>query len=190
MWTHTLRWRGGASPTQNRDHIFLILEVKKSFPTIHAQKGPRRTKRGLISEVFLPESKLVKRCTRTRGRLWYIPNTEPGKARWLARENWKEMSHISDSNYHEGGILSLSPPVCICTCIFFSFLVNTCFFLIHFYKVEGPRPCLWPLVPGSLVTGFQSSHCCSLTSNSGQELKLPQAAAGQGHSRSASHLEF
>ena len=119
MWTHTLRWRGGASPTQNRDHIFLILEVKKSFPTIHAQKGPRRTKRGLISEVFLLESKLVKRCTRTRGRLWYIPNTEPGKARWLARENWKEMSHISDSNYHEGGILSLSPPVCICTCIFF-----------------------------------------------------------------------
>ena len=54
----------------------------------------------------------------------------------------------------------------------FCLLINTCFFLIHFYKVEGPRPCLWPLVPGSLVTGFQSPHCRSLTSNSGQELKL------------------
>ena len=33
------------SPAQIRDHIFLILKVKETFPTTHAQKGSLEVKR-------------------------------------------------------------------------------------------------------------------------------------------------
>ena len=33
------------SPAQMKDHIFIILHVKKTFPTTHMQKSPWRSKR-------------------------------------------------------------------------------------------------------------------------------------------------
>ena len=42
------------------------------------------------------------------GGSWEKPNTdsEPGKARWLAKGDLEEMLHPSDSNNHEGMTLS------------------------------------------------------------------------------------
>ena len=37
------------SPFQIRNHIFLILEVKENFPTIHAQEGYLEVKKGVMS---------------------------------------------------------------------------------------------------------------------------------------------
>ena len=37
------------SPAQLRDHIFLILEVKETFPTIHVQKGSVEVRKGVMS---------------------------------------------------------------------------------------------------------------------------------------------
>ena len=37
------------SPAQIRDQIFLILEVKKTFPSTHAQKSSWEVKRGVMS---------------------------------------------------------------------------------------------------------------------------------------------
>ena len=42
---------------------------------------------------------------------------------------------------------------------------------VHFYTADGPGPCHRPLVPGGLVARIRHSHCCSLTSISGQEPK-------------------
>ena len=36
------------SPAQIRDHIFLILKVKETFPTIQAQKGSLEVKKGVM----------------------------------------------------------------------------------------------------------------------------------------------
>ena len=73
----------------------------------------------------------------------------------LAKGNPAEIIHMSDSNYHQGETLSLSPPMCLPTRTVHSFLlINTlpvsplCVFVgIHFYKAEGP----------GLVTGHWSS---------------------------------
>ena len=37
------------SPAQIRDHIFLILKVKETFPTTHVQKGSLEVKKGMMS---------------------------------------------------------------------------------------------------------------------------------------------
>ena len=50
--------------------------------------------------------------------------SEPGKARWPAKGNQEEMPHMSDSNYHRGVPISLSPPICLSTCVLF-LLINT-----------------------------------------------------------------
>ena len=53
LWTDTPRRRqsqeGNAEPAQVRDHIFLILEVKEAFLTIHTQKGPSKVKKEVAS---------------------------------------------------------------------------------------------------------------------------------------------
>ena len=88
------------------------------------------------------------------------------------------MPHKSDSNYHKGATLSLSPPMCLPTRTLFPpnkhFTCFTTFHLyveIHFFKADGPGPCHWPLVPGGLVARIQHSHRNGLTSVSGWELK-------------------
>ena len=54
----TSRWEEETSPAQTRDHIFLTLELKETFPTTHAQKGSWGSKgRGrhpTVGDVHLP----------------------------------------------------------------------------------------------------------------------------------------
>ena len=59
------------SPAQRRHHMFLILKVKETFPTTHAQKASLEVKKGVMSaypEASSQESTLAERCTRTHGR--------------------------------------------------------------------------------------------------------------------------
>ena len=49
------RVREELSPAQIRDHIFLILKVKETSPTTHAQKGSLEVKKG--GDINLPHSK-------------------------------------------------------------------------------------------------------------------------------------
>ena len=81
---------------------------------------------------------------------------EPGKPKWLAKENSEGMSHISGLNYHKGTSLPLS--VCEFTCVLcvspqvlssLFLLINTCFTTFlpcgnSFLKGQGL--CHWPLV--------------------------------------------
>ena len=101
------------------------------------------------------------------------------------------MLYNSDSNYHEGTTLSLSPPMCLTThTVLFSLLINTLLDSllplsvgILFCKAEGTG---WAL---SLTNGLASMIWCShrhdLTPISGQEpkpcFKLLQAKPTQGH---------
>ena len=104
-------------------------------------------------------------------------------------ENPEEMSHISDSNYHEGRTLPLSPPVCLSTCTLFPPNKHfTCFTTCRLCGnsfLQSRRARALSLVTG-LVARIQCSHCCSLTSISGRELKSCfkplQAKATRDHS--------
>ena len=124
-------------------------------------------------------------CTHVGGP-WDIPNmdSEPGKARWLAKGNPEKMPRKRDSNLHEGKTLSLSrPPMPLSTRYSFSsirkvlikhFTSFTTFCLyveIHFYIAAGPGPCHWALVPWGLVARIQRSHCRGLTSISSEQPK-------------------
>ena len=69
----------------------------------------------------------------------------------------------SDSNYHEGTTLSLSPPMYLHVPYFFppnkhlTCFTAFCIYVgIHFYTADGPGPCHWPLVPGGLMVGFRT----------------------------------
>ena len=120
------------------------------------------------------------------GGPWDVPNMdlEPGKSKWLAKGNMEEMSHIHDSNFHEGATQQLSLWACpvsihtYCTLLLLvssllTSLVSVCV-VILFCKAEEPGTCQWPLVQclwfGALttVTWLQylagnwspvSSHC-------------------------------
>ena len=45
---------GKIRPVQIRHHIFLILKIKETFPTMHVQKGPLEIKRGVMSPTHSP----------------------------------------------------------------------------------------------------------------------------------------
>ena len=113
---------------------------------------------------------------------WDIPNTDsgPGKSKWLAKGNLKEMPHNTKSNYHKGVTQWLSwARLCVCPHKLYSFFPPKKYFtLFHYFlslwkffsaKLRGQGPCHWPLVP---VARIQWSHCHDLTSISGWELKL------------------
>ena len=122
------------------------------------------------------------------GGPWDKPNmySEPGKARWLIKGNTEEIPHISDSNYHKGETLSLSPPMCVYSHVLFFLLINT--LLVSLLSVS-----LWKFISTklmgqglvtahwSLVARIQRSHCRGLTSTSGLGteiyFKLPKAEA-------------
>ena len=127
------------------------------------------------------------------GGPWDKPNmdSESGKARWSARGNPEEIPHMSDSSYHEGATLSLSPPVCLSTHTLFppnkhfTCFTTFCLFVgIHFYKADRPGALSLATGPRGLVARIQLSHWRGLTSISGwgNEILL-QAAAGRGHPR-------
>ena len=138
MWTHTPRWRGGASPTQKRDHIFLILEGTHTQRTLRYAKHRLRTR----------QSKMVGQRKLRRNALY----------------KWFKLPRGYDS---------VSEPTRVCIHRYSFYPPNKHLFLsVSFLQTGRAKACLWLLVPGSLVPGFQSFHSCSLTSNSGQELNL------------------
>ena len=113
-----------------RDHIFLILKVKVIFLTRKLLGGQK----GSTVNIVKSTHRLWRNTSWLRGAhahmdgSWDKPNTnsEPGKANDRPNENPEEMLHKSDSNYHKGVTLSLSPPTCISACaILFFFLINT-----------------------------------------------------------------
>ena len=84
----------------------------------------------------------------------------------ISQRKPRKMPHISDSNYHEGRTLSLSPPVCLSTCTLFPpnkhfVSLLSAFMGIHFCKAVWARAL--SLATG-LVVRIQCSHCCGLTS--------------------------
>ena len=144
----------------------------------------------ILEWVAIPFSR---RSSRTRNRTWVFcivgrfltvwttrdrPNTGsgPGKARWLARGNWKKCPYkwfkLSQGC---GKSLSLSPPLWVYPRVRFFLLINTCFTTFHLYvefhlyTADGSWSCPWPWIPGVLVVRMQCSPCLGLTSISGQE---------------------
>ena len=125
---------------------------------LECQKGMGR--HHIVGEVNLPIGLFARiqlgwEMRAHTGGPWDIPNTnsEPGKARWLAKGKPEEMPHKSDSNYNEGATLPLSPPICLSTRTLFPPNKHyTCFTAlclsveIHFYPADGPGSCHWPLV--------------------------------------------
>ena len=121
---------------------------------------------------------------------WDKPNTdsEPGKARWMAKGNPEETPHKRDSNSCEG--MTLSPSMCLSTCALFLLINN---FLPSLLSIsmrkftsthlmgQGLATGHWSLVTGGLVVRIQHSHCHGLTSVSDPEpkpcFKLLQAKA-------------
>ena len=108
------------------------------------------------------------------GGSWDKPNmdSEPDKARWLAKGNPEEMLHESDINHHEGATVSLSQPIWVYSHIHFPANKHL-FYSISMWKfistqlmgqgfVTGHS-----LVPGGLVARIQHCHC-----------HRPQALAG------------
>ena len=95
------------------------------------------------------------------GGSWEKPNTdsEPGKARWLAKGDREEMLRGIQTIMRAW--LSLNPPMCLFTCTAFPpnkhFASSTSRFMgIHFYRTSGPGSChwqllLWPWWPSGLV---------------------------------------
>ena len=121
------------------------------------------------------------------GQSWNIPNmnSEPGKSKWLAKENLEKMSHKANSNCHESVTQGLSESVLVSinTCCTLFLQVNTLHILllstfvgILFCRAEGPL---------LLITGLMARnlcfHCHDPASASGQEpkpcFKLLQAEA-------------
>ena len=123
------------------------------------------------------------------GELWDTPNTdsEPAKARWLAKRNPEEMPHKSDSNYHEGVSLWA------CTCIYphglpFFLLNTTCFTTFCLYEeipfctADRSQSCHWPLVLGGLVARIQHPHWLQISGQKAKPcLKPLEATQGQNH---------
>ena len=105
------------------------------------------------------------------GGLRVMPNmnSEPGKARWLAKGSLEEMPHKSDSNYHEGKTLwahlgvhphiSFLPPNMYFSC-FSTFCLNM---EIYFHTANRSEPCQWLPVRLGIVARTEWSHCCGLT---------------------------
>ena len=106
---------------------------------------------------------------------WDILNMdcEPGKSKWLAKENLEEMPHKSDLNCHDGATQGISLWICPClpTCtILFFLLINTLLASlisilveILFCKAKGPGPL-------SLTTGLVARIWCFYCYDSAQSL--------------------
>ena len=121
------------------------------------------------------------------GQSWNIPNmnSEPGKSKWLAKENLEKMSHKANSNCHESVTQGLSESVLVSidTCCTLFLQVNT----LHISLLSIFVGILFCRAEGSLllITGLMARiwclHCHDPASASGQEpkpcFKLLQAEA-------------
>ena len=99
----------------DRDHLFLILEVKETSGTAHSQNDSSglRGRRGTRPQHTQPTPKtrvrasiLAKRCSCTQGRPRVRP--KPDKARWLARGSLEGPPPTSDLK--EPGACHSLPP--------------------------------------------------------------------------------
>ena len=106
------------------------------------------------------------------------------------KETQKKCPHKSDSNYHEGATLSLSPPTCLPTHTVLFFPPNKHFTCFTTFRLCGnsssAKPKSQGLSPTSgLVAGIWCSHHHDPTSITGRELKpCFKLLQGQGHPRS------
>ena len=104
----------------------------------------------------------------------------------------KKCPHINDLNCHKGVTFSLGLPVCLSThTVLFFLLINTSLVsllsvFVGVLLLQSRRARALSLTTG-LVARIWSSHCCDLTSISGQEqkpcFKLLQAEATQDQCR-------
>ena len=150
--------RGGwALPRwKTRDHRFLILKVKETFPTRKLLSGQKGRPMGQgYPQASLLESPLAVRCTYIHGRMWRCTKGRlRTKGKLLAKGNLEEMPHISDLNHHKGGTLSESTHVSTihryCTLLppnkHFPCFTTSAFVGILSCKAKGPGLCHWPLV--------------------------------------------
>ena len=151
MWRKQEHDRSWALPRLKISDIFLILEIEETFLTIKCIGGQKKGGVKLHIDLFT--------CLRDRHAHTGVPpdkpytDSEPGKARWLAKGNPEEMPRISKSNYHESMTLWAHP--CVYPHVLFFFFLNEhftgfttyCAYVeIHFCKIKGPGPCHWPLV--------------------------------------------
>ena len=111
------------------------------------------------------------------GEYCHIPNTdsEPGKARWLAKGNPEEMPHISKSNYH--GSMTLWAHPCVYPHVLFFFFPKWTLCWFHYLLclcgnsfLQNQRARALSLATG-LVARIQHSHYHGLTAVSGWKLK-------------------
>ena len=109
------------------------------------------------------------------GGSWDIPymDSEPGKSKWLVRENPEEMLHVSELRYHKGE--TLSPPYVYPHVLHF-FPPNkhfTCFTAFHPHENSFLQN--WRTRAFSLTSGLMAKSWCpdppNLTSVSSWELK-------------------
>ena len=134
MWRKQEHDRSWALPRLKISDIFLILEIEETFLTIKCIGGQKKGGVKLHIDLFT--------CLRDRHAHTGVPpdkpytDSEPGKARWLAKGNPEEMPHERDLNYQE--------------------VVNTGCFLIYLLYSELIRydyVILWPPDANSQLTG-------------------------------------
>ena len=110
---------------------FSVLKSRRASRLYMSRKAPWRSKRKWCRPTHRPFCQNpfwlrdVCTCGRTLRKTKY--DSEPGRARWLAKGNLEEMPWKSDSNYHEGVALLESTHVLIhiyCTLLL---LLNTWF---------------------------------------------------------------
>lgn len=148
------------SPAQMKDHIFIILHVKKTFPTTYMQKGSLEVKRGRalahssdVKQAAQLEFILAKRCTFTNGR-----TLRKTKSIWFWTQNQvkqndqlkKPRRYIPQKVIQTTSVqLSLSLPVSLSTCTHFppnkGFTTFCLDVKINFYTAEGLDSCPWSL---------------------------------------------
>ena len=152
-WNFNMRVEGQLSKESGPcpDHIFLILKVRRSPQPHICRKTPWKPKKSYVKRCSLPiclsgKSISAERCVHTHGRILRKTNidSEPGKARWLAKRkpgrnapyNWEtttkvqlsESSHVSLHMYHT-----------------LFFLINTLLVLCFCkQKGQGLVTCHWP----------------------------------------------
>ena len=99
MWRKQKHDRSWALPWLKISDIFLILEIEETFLTIKCIGGQKKGGVKLHTDLFT--------CLRDRHAHTGVPpdkpntDSEPGKARWLAKGNPEEMPHERDLNYQE-----------------------------------------------------------------------------------------
>ena len=101
-------------------------------------------------------------------------DSEPGRARLWGKGNPEEIPHVSDSNYHQGTTLFLSPPMYVYPHVHFFLLINTLLISllsISLWQFISTKPKGQGLVTGHWPWRSSGQDCCYLPSISGPKRK-------------------